>query len=57
MKRYEFFCCTIFYNLLYDKLIEYIDFGLLGGTVGIALALIGQKTENTYPLDEMLFMQ
>lgn len=46
-----------FRGIIYDKLIEYIDFGLLGGTVGIALALIGQKTENTYPLDEMLFMQ
>ena len=46
-----------FRGVNFDKVIDYIDFGLLNGVSGIVITLMAQRTGNAYPLDRMLFMQ
>ena len=46
-----------FRGVNFDKVIDYIDFGLLNGVSGIVLALMAQKTGASSPLDRMFFMQ
>lgn len=46
-----------FRGVNFDKVIDYIDFGLLNGVSGIVLALMAQRTGASSPLDRMFFMQ
>lgn len=46
-----------FRGVNFDKVIDYIDFGLLNGVSGIVLALMAQRTGASFPLDRMFFMQ
>lgn len=46
-----------FRGVNFDKVIDYIDFGLLNGVSGIVLALMAQWIGASCPLDRMFFIQ